>query len=1242
MKLPLLSCSTLVSAKICIFLFIFLSVPLSAYCQVCSSPGKDGILTSSVSIVNTYYSGITSVTAGVNKTIALGTPIGNSSPIATGDLVLIIQMQGADLNTTNTLDYGQVTNTIAGTYEYAVATSNISNNTFTVAKLVNSYTNADYGTQGQKRFQVIRVPQYLNATLGASVTAPAWNSTTGGVVVLDIAGNLNFNGQTIDVSGKGFRGGAGRVLTAGSTAAITDFRSLASTMNQAQKGEGIAGTPTYVNASGALVVATTGAEGYPNGSNGRGAPGNAGGGGNDGLANNSENSGGGGGANGGAGGKGGNTWNSNRVIGGLGGIAVAAPSVFRLVLGGGGGAGSTNDGTGTPAQGFASSGAPGGGMVIVRAGRVTGTGSIQANGGNGNNTITNDATGGGGAGGTVLISSEDGVLNTITVNANGGDGGTNTGGGSPHGPGGGGGGGVVYANGTLSAVTVNAGVAGTTFVSTTLNPTGHYGAESGVPGVKFSTITRPILVAAGSTNCVPSAIDVLAGAIPNNVVSVTIPALLGYDTDGIINKYTVSTLPTTSAGKLYLNNTLVTAGQVLSSLQAKQVFFSPAATFSGNATFTFTVTDNLGATDASPATYTIPVSSPPVANSVVNATVITNTAAATAINSLSATDTDGTISSFTISTLPVTAQGVLYVSGVAAKAGQVISVADAGKLTFDPAATFRGIASFTFTASDNTGFTDTTPALFSIPINDAPTANDITINTVNESSTTNPITALSASDLDGTISSYTIISLPAHNAGNLQLNGVNIAIGQVLTPVQAAQLQFVAPNLKGNKPGIVASFTYRATDDKGALSKNVATYSIPVNGTSGTQNVTADATNITAATTLPNTAAATAISGLAATGGTIQAYKITALPDPVQGVLYINGIAANTTKEYTPAEASNLSFDPDAAFVGNATFAFTATNSTTNPRTYDASPATYSIRVYSAPQALNEINDPVLNTVPNTVLIPLNAIDADGTITSYVINEQPTAGELYVDGAPVETNTTYRTSNGKLKGLTYKPAANYVGDATFTFAATDNDGNTSNQARYVIPVESGNVSLLPVKLLSFTATPINDKVSLKWQTAMEENNDQFIVERSPDGVKFQEIGKIKGAGNSLELNSYSLTDASPLKIAYYRLKQVDWNSNFTYSKMVAVRFNGNLPDEKLQVYPNPTKDMVTIQAAGLPSGAVSIEVRSILGHVLLTEHFLEQTQLTTYNINLKNFAAGTYFITLKSSSKTISERVVKY
>ncbi len=138
-----------------------------------------------------------------------------------------------------------------------------------------------------------------------------------------------------------------------------------------------------------------------------------------------------------------------------------------------------------------------------------------------------------------------------------------------------------------------------------------------------------------------------------------------------------------------------------------------------------------------------------------NATSITSTAGATTIDALSGTDTDGTISSLTISTLPTASQGTLYLAdGVTAvTVGQVLTPAQASSLKFDPSGTYTGNSTFTFTVTDNLGATDATPATATIAITGALTAQNDTGN-VNESDTLS-VSAANGVILSGTASGGT-------------------------------------------------------------------------------------------------------------------------------------------------------------------------------------------------------------------------------------------------------------------------------------------------------------------------------------------------------------------------------------------------------------------------------------------------------------------------------------------------------
>src|SRR6185437_382679 len=360
---------------------------------------------------NTYYPASASVTAG-STSITLGSVAYGTTPISSGDILLVIQMQGAQYSSNNSANFGDGFGTgrgyynngfnMVGTMEYVVASGSVplTGGTLNLTTgLVHSYQNSAAGTYGQYTFQIIRVPVYYDLSLAGSITAPRWDGTQGGVVVLFAIDNINLNGQTIDASGQGFRGGGGRSLGGSGTGTSSDYMTRASKNANGSKGEGIAGTPEYTNNT-YTSLDVIGSEGYPSGSYARGAPGNAGGGGTDGnpKAANDQNTGGGGGANGGAGGQGGNSWSTNLSAGGLGGTAFPA-TASRVVMGGGGGAGSSNNNSNF----MSSSGAPGGGIVMIRAATITGNVTITANGYGAYNSTPNDGGGGGGAGGTIVF-----------------------------------------------------------------------------------------------------------------------------------------------------------------------------------------------------------------------------------------------------------------------------------------------------------------------------------------------------------------------------------------------------------------------------------------------------------------------------------------------------------------------------------------------------------------------------------------------------------------------------------------------------------------------------------------------------------------------------------------------------------------------------------------------------------------------------------------------------------------------
>ena len=505
--------ATLLALAMTVSLIVAVREPARA-AALCATPGRDGSPGNLTGIVNTYWPATASASAGATS-ITLGAHATGdaSTAIASGDLLLVVQMQGATLNTTNTSNYGDgsgsgtgAISTTAGTFEYVVAAGALAVGGGSVAitganagGLINAYS-----TGGNAHFQVIRVPQYTAPTIGAALVPLAWNGSAGGVLAIDVANILNGNAATVVADAKGFRGGQGRGLSGDATTANGDWVNLDTKTAHGIKGEGTAGTPglVYANGTGSTVTDT-----YPAlGDTGRGAPGNAGGGGADAhVTANDENTGGGGGGNGGAGGVGGKSWNSNIAYGGHGGTFT--PSATRVVLGGGGGAGSRNNGAG-----YDSSGGTGGGMVMMRMAGVTGGLTVTANGSMGVEP-QNDGGAGGGAGGSVMMTGLA-ALSGVTVTANGAAGSNAdvlNAGNAAHGPGGGGGGGVVVSNGGITA-TLNGGAAGITDGSPT--PDAHYGAAAGASGQNLATTYNAVPGASSGAECASSAVTgILIGPV---------------------------------------------------------------------------------------------------------------------------------------------------------------------------------------------------------------------------------------------------------------------------------------------------------------------------------------------------------------------------------------------------------------------------------------------------------------------------------------------------------------------------------------------------------------------------------------------------------------------------------------------------------------------------------------------------------------------------------------------------------
>jgi len=193
----------------------------------------------------------------------------------------------------------------------------------------------------------------------------------------------------------------------------------------------------------------------------------------------------------------------------------------------------------------------------------------------------------------------------------------------------------------------------------------------------------------------------------------------------------------------------------------------------------------------------------------------------------------------------------------------------------------------------------------------------------------------------------------------------------------------------------------------------------------------------------------------------------------------------------------------------------------------------------------------------------------------------------------------------------------------------------------------GSTTTIPVELTSFEASKVDNSICLSWATATETNNDRFVIERKSETGNWSAVATVMGNGTSTERHEYSYMDnsVSENETYYYRLKQVDYDGTFTYSKVVKVE-STSLPTTFTlnQNYPNPFNPSTVISYSLPVDGAVKLVVTNVLGQEV-KELVNGQQTAGSYkiNFNAQGLTSGIYFYNLnvKSASGEVFNQVKK-
>ncbi|MEO6949356.1 MAG: M36 family metallopeptidase [Ginsengibacter sp.] len=180
-----------------------------------------------------------------------------------------------------------------------------------------------------------------------------------------------------------------------------------------------------------------------------------------------------------------------------------------------------------------------------------------------------------------------------------------------------------------------------------------------------------------------------------------------------------------------------------------------------------------------------------------------------------------------------------------------------------------------------------------------------------------------------------------------------------------------------------------------------------------------------------------------------------------------------------------------------------------------------------------------------------------------------------------------------------------------------------------------NNSTAPVTWKMFTAEKNGNTAVLKWSTSQEANSDKFIVERSMDGIHFNEINSLKAAGNSTDVSNYNMTDDSPLPgVNIYRIKQMDLDGNYTYSEIKSVTFDFSLG--LISISPNPSKGgVVTLKIAGNQRN-IKVALLNSAGQILSRFNVSKDKN----DLLLPTLASGVYYLKITGENISTVQKLV--
>lgn len=205
-------------------------------------------------------------------------------------------------------------------------------------------------------------------------------------------------------------------------------------------------------------------------------------------------------------------------------------------------------------------------------------------------------------------------------------------------------------------------------------------------------------------------------------------------------------------------------------------------------------------------------------------------------------------------------------------------------------------------------------------------------------------------------------------------------------------------------------------------------------------------------------------------------------------------------------------------------------------------------------------------------------------------------------------------------GGTYSGGGGSISQSVGQVSYVYDDGSGGNSLSGGLQ-QASEVSMLPIELIYFRAEVFGDsEVLLSWRTLSEYNNAYFVIERSKDGILWSERMRLPGLGTTMSGKTYEVKDETPyLGTSYYRLKQVDYDGQYSYSEREVVRI---LLMEGVRIYPNPFRSILHVRLEEYPRDYVLYNME---GKVLMSGSI----QSSAWYIEGSDMGRGMYILSLE-------------